>query len=277
MRAAAEIIRESEVLIFNIGAGMGVASGIGTFRGRNEVSEGWGPITSGDESCYSMCKPRRFDENPHLAWGYSYSRECNFRETTPHEGYNILLQWATTRPYAIFTSNIDGHFERAIMAQGPVPAALVEYHGSINWMQCHMNCKNRLYPRNATIYDVHPVTGEANAYPTCPDCNRCMRHNICLIADGHFNNDFRERELARLKRFEDTHAHKRIAVVEIGAGFMIPTVREKSAELVRTRGARLIRINLDDPELDMDQDGQTHVSIGAGALESLIGINNFLL
>lgn len=68
----------------------------------------------------------------------------------------------------------------------------------------------------------------------------------------------------------------KVVVIEIGAGHGIPTVRRKSGELTRDVGAILIRINLDDPELDGATDvghlreDPAHVSIGGkGALEAL--------
>jgi len=268
---AAQLIRGAEVLVYCLGAGIGADSGLGTFRGRHQVDTGFGPLERGEETPYSLSKARRFDENPNLAWGYHYTRECNFRAAEPHEGYRILLQWTDTRPYAVFTSNIDCHFERALRAAvAAMPDALVEYHGSVKWMQCHVNCKKKLHPPNTAQYEVDPKTGEADSYPVCPDCRSRMRHNVCLISDGAFNDDIRARELARMKRFETQSNGKRVVVVEIGAGRAIPTVRNKSIELVRTLGATLVRINLDDAELDGLEADERHVSIGErGALDAL--------
>lgn len=281
MKGAAKLIHEADVLVFTLGAGMGVDSNLGTFRGRNQASTGWGPLEREEETPYSMSKPRRVDENPHLAWGYSYSRECQFRQNPPHKGYSILLEWAQDKPngYAIFTSNIDGHMKRAIRENGiALPHALVEYHGSIDKMQCHVNCKKRYYDPVVGTYEIDAQSGEANDFPKCPDCQKPLRHNVFLIGDYDFNDKERKEELAKFEKQQEQwrQSSLKVVVIEIGAGNGIPTVRRKSGELTQKLGTRciLIRINLDDHELhgnvDDVRDDTAHVSIGGlGALDAL--------
>ena len=56
----------------------------------------------------------------------------------------------------------------------------------------------------------------------------------------------------------------RLAIVEIGAGTAVPTVRMTSEQLAHRPGATLIRINLREPEVPRD-----HIGIAIGGLEAL--------
>jgi hypothetical protein len=65
----------------------------------------------------------------------------------------------------------------------------------------------------------------------------------------------------------------RVAIVEVGAGKAIPTIRHLSESVLRSRPcATLIRINLDDADVP-PQLADRCISVGgAGALQALQGI-----
>lgn len=286
---AARILNAADAIILTNGAGLGVDSGLGTFRGRHQQDRGWGPIISDAESPYSMSKPYRFDEDPHLAWGYHFSSYVDFEVAHPHAGYHMMLDMCAKKPrgFAVFTSNIDAHWPRAIetSTSGARPQALVEYHGSMRWMQCHLNCRRKCWETKETVsliqYTVDPLSGMADGFPMCPTCRGVARFNVCLIADTSFCESRRKVQqdhwLAYMQLLKDTPC--KVAVLEIGAGSGIPTVRRMSGELTTTLGAKLIRLNLDEPELDLNVDkgylreDSDHVSIGGiGALDALARI-----
>ncbi len=287
IKRAAKLIKDADALIFTNGAGLGVDSGLATFRGRNQEDSGWGPITRDVESPYSMAKPRRVDEDPCLAWGYSAYR-CNaFKATEPHNGYHIMRQWGQSKRigYAVYTSNIDGHWRRVLQNDPAVP--LVECHGSIDLMQCHVDCQLMTWETDfASIANttIDPETGKCNmeSLPMCPYCKGPSRFNVCLVADNHFNKIRFDHQTAHWEAFLTEKLSKtlKIVVVEVGAGTNIPTIRRLSAALTRRFGATLVRINLDDPELDRSVDighliqNNVHVSIGTlGALDALARID----
>ena len=64
--SAKRLIQDAQVLIITSGAGMGVDSGLGTFRGRHAQETEWGPYEREEETPYSMAKPRRMNEDPHV-------------------------------------------------------------------------------------------------------------------------------------------------------------------------------------------------------------------
>lgn len=275
--AAAALIKDCRALVVTCGAGMGVDSGLATFRGRNQKSQGWGPIEREEETPYSMCKPRRFDEDAALAWGYSVTRYKAFEEATPHAGYSMILSWQ--KPLAIFTSNIDSHFHRTILGRGGVHAKvpLVEYHGSMRHVQCHRNCRGSVAPAQHDVVAntvVDAVSGQAEVlYPKCENCGALQRFNVCLIADTHFNSELRDEQLKAFHRFVYHWQQTDLVVLEIGAGKAIPTVRDMSEMLLFEKGASLIRINLDDPELPTAPEDEQSVSLQGGALEMLRAID----
>lgn len=279
--AAATAIKEARALVITCGAGMGVDSKLATFRGRHAegVGEGaWAPIARGEETPYSMCKPRRFDEDALKAWGYTVNRWRAFTAAQPHEGYRLILGWQ--KPCAVFTSNIDGHWSSALSAQSAERAPLVEYHGSMRHIQCHKNCRGSIAPVVDTLLAAMTVdaqTGECDAlYPSCPSCGGLQRFNVCLIADTHFNTVLRDEQLPAFERFVHEHGGEPFVVLEIGAGRALPTVRDRSESICRAHPetATLVRINLDEPEMPADVRG---VSIGGiSALQALRELQNIL-
>src|SRR5262245_61181865 len=127
---AAERLRESDCLIITAGAGMGVDSGLPDFRGRSGLwnMEGGRFI--------DVSTPWTFQEYPRQAWGF-YGHFLNLcRAATPHDGFQVLRKLAQRLPTWIFTSNVDGHFQRA----GLPAERIVECHGSLGRLQCFKRC-----------------------------------------------------------------------------------------------------------------------------------------
>jgi len=56
-----------------------------------------------------------------------------YRQTKPHAGFDILLKWAQAKPrgFFVFTSNVDGQFQKAGFPEDNI----VECHGSIHFLQ----------------------------------------------------------------------------------------------------------------------------------------------
>ena len=60
-----------------------------------------------------MANPEWFDTNPRLAWGFYGHRLNLYRSTEPHNGFKIILEISKDKiPVFIFTSNVDGHFQK---------------------------------------------------------------------------------------------------------------------------------------------------------------------
>jgi len=82
-----------------------------------------------------MANPHWFDADPKLAWAFYGHRKNLYKATEPHRGFQIMLNWARREKkhaYFVFTSNVDGHFQKA----GFNEDAVYEVHGSINHFPC---------------------------------------------------------------------------------------------------------------------------------------------
>lgn len=81
--------------------------------------------------------PHWFENDPDFAWGFWSHRVQLYKDTKPHEGFNILKKWANSkqsvandkgikRAYFSFTSNVDGHWHRILPEKD-----IYEIHGYI--------------------------------------------------------------------------------------------------------------------------------------------------
>lgn len=242
---AAEAIRAADALLITAGAGMGVDSGLPDFRGDEGFWKAYPVMAKLGLSFADMANPKWFKSDPHLAWAFYGHRLNLYRRTKPHDGFATLLEWARHKPdgYFIFTSNVDGHFQKA----GFEANRVVECHGSIHHFQCTAGC------RNSSIWDAQDehvsvdetVFRAAAPLPRCRHCGNMARPNILMFGDSSWAGG---RSSEQYKRFNDWLAAlekkpARLAVIELGAGTAIPTVRHMSEELAKRLTGTLIRIN----------------------------------
>jgi NAD-dependent SIR2 family protein deacetylase len=113
--AAAEVIADADALLVAAGAGMGVDSGLPDFRGPEGFWRAYLTLGRRGLQFYEVASPRTFDTDPALAWGFYGHRLSLYRRTVPHAGFGILRGWGERMLYGcgVFTSNVDGQFQRA--------------------------------------------------------------------------------------------------------------------------------------------------------------------
>ena len=113
---------------------MGVDSGLPDFRGPEGFWRAYPPLRQRGLTLPQVSTPGWFEHDPQFAWWFFGHRIELYRNTPPHNGFNILREWASRMPngYFVFTSNVDGHFQKA----GFDPERVIECHGSIQYMQC---------------------------------------------------------------------------------------------------------------------------------------------
>jgi hypothetical protein len=92
-----------------------------------------------------------------------------------------------------------------------------------------------------------------------------------MFGDYSWISDRTQRQEDHFEAFLETHRDQPIAVVEIGAGTMVPTIRFLSERLGRRTGIKVIRINPREPHIDAP-----HISLNCGGLEGLRGIEQQL-
>src|SRR5580700_1190478 len=128
--AAAKAIFDADALLIGAGAGMGVDSGLPDFRGNEGFWNAYPAFRRQKLSFVELANPAWFDADSGRAWGFYGHRLNLYRATQPHDGFQRLLAWGRSkrRGYFVFTSNVDGQFQRA----GFDADRIVECHGSIH-------------------------------------------------------------------------------------------------------------------------------------------------
>jgi NAD-dependent SIR2 family protein deacetylase len=267
VQQATEIIARADALVVAAGAGMGVDSGLPDFRGTDGFWRAYPPFAALGLRFEEVANPRWFDRDPELAWGFYGHRLNLYRQTQPHTGFHILREWADKMPRGagVFTSNVDGHFQRAGFDDGRIE----EHHGSLNFLQCTVPCGEEIWPADDVEIYVDEETFRAEEpLPRCPHCGALARPNVLMFSDGRWVWNRSEAQRQRLKTWLDTLENAELVVIECGAGTAIPSVRYFSEEL-QSAGATLIRIN------PREADGPLGtISLESGALAVLEAIAN---
>jgi NAD-dependent SIR2 family protein deacetylase len=270
IQRAAETISCAEALLIGAGAGMGVDSGLPDFRGPQGFWRAYPPYEKMGLDFVSLANPRWFSEDPELAWGFYGHRMGLYRNTQPHEGFDILRRWASRLPLGafVFTSNVDGHFQRA----GFAPEQIVEVHGSFDGMQCVRDCGVGIYRGAEVSVEIDPATMRAvRPLPECPNCGSLARPNILMFGDWGWDSSRADVQHRNMARWLDSVSGRRLVIIEFGAGQAVPSVRMACERVARLCGGTLIRINLREAEVPSG-----HISLPVGALAALRSIENKL-
>ncbi len=265
LHLAAAAIRSADALLITAGAGMGVDSGLPDFRGNEGFWKAYLIVARLGLSFAELANPAWFKNDPELAWAFYGHRLNLYRQTTPHAGFAKLLEWARNKPvgYFIFTSNVDGHFQKA----GFDPDRVEECHGSIHHFQCAANCTQSIWDAgNEQVNVDETIFRAARPLPRCGYCGGMARPNILMFSDFSWLTERNEVQHQRFLRWLRELAEKsaRLAVIELGAGKAIPTVRHTSESIVKRLGGTLIRINPQESGVPAG-----HYGIATGALDGI--------
>lgn len=231
-----KMLSSADSLIFTAGAGMGVDSGLPDFRGNHGMWQFYPELGKQQIDFSSIANPAAFYADPELAWGFYGHRLALYRRTKPHQGFYLLKRLAEqlNLPYFVFTSNVDGQFQKA----GFDPQSIYECHGSIHYLQCLGGCQYDIW----TATRLKPVIDEQRCQwlgelPGCPTCGGLARPNILMFDDWHWREQRHNQQKQRLDCY--LSQYRQPVVIEIGAGTAIPTVRYFSERFAPS----LIRIN----------------------------------
>lgn len=230
---------QADGLLIAAGAGMGIDSGLPDFRGPGGFWRVYPALGRARIAFESIANPAAFAHDPRLAWGFYGHRLDLYRRTVPHAGFAMLREIAGNMAHGarVFTSNVDGQFQKA----GFAAEGVCEVHGSIHHLQCSAVCSERIWPAD----DFRPAIDEDNCrllgeLPSCPDCGALARPNILMFGDRQWIGRRSQLQEQRLERW--LRQVERLLVIEIGAGLQVPTVRR----FAENCGGRLIRINPDE-------------------------------
>lgn len=267
MRASAQraagLIARADALIVTAGAGMGIDSGLPDFRGPEGFWGAYPALGRARIRFEDIANPQAFEDDPYLAWGFYGHRLNLYRATEPHAGFGILRDIADGLPHGafVFTSNVDGQFQKA----GFPPSRVVECHGSIHHLQCLRGCGAGILPADGVAVEVDAESCRARKpFPACPGCRGLARPNILMFGDMGWDDARTAAQHATLSTWLDG-VKGPLVVVELGAGTNVPTVRMFSDRAGRGAGRTLVRVNPREPQL-----GWGFEPASPGSLEELL-------
>jgi len=264
---AANSIAQADALIIGAGAGMGVDSGLPDFRGNQGFWRAYPPLKHLGISFVEMANPRWFTKKPRMAWAFYGHRHQLYSTTQPHDGFETLRRWGEKMRHGafVFTSNIDGHFQRAGFAEERV----CECHGSLSHGQCVNACGGAIWPFGDLDLAIDLQTLICNGpLPQCPRCGDTARPNVLMFGDWGWLSERCEQQEACFGKWLAGLADSRVVLVECGAGQAVPTVRMTMERLAARFEAPLIRIN---PREAQGPAGT--ISLAMGAAEGLVAID----
>jgi NAD-dependent SIR2 family protein deacetylase len=264
---AKKVIQEAESILITTGAGMGVDSGLPDFRGKEGFWNAYPYAKKLGLNFQDLANPRWFTENPKLAWAFYGHRLNLYRKTQPHEGFYLLKKLVESKnnDYFIFTSNVDGQFQKS----GFDEKNIVEIHGSIHYLQCVLPCSDDIWSAEGVEVNVDMENFQAlDPLPICKNCGRIARPNILMFSDFSWIPTRTENQEFRFDLWLNKvlNKDKKLVIIEIGAGKAIPTVRFTSEKIGRQLRSTLIRINPRDYDVPSNIDA---ISIPMGGLEGL--------
>ena len=260
IRQAAQAINQASALLITAGAGMGVDSGLPDFRGNSGFWRAY-PALQG-YPFEEMANPKWFTDDPTRAWGFYGHRLNLYRETIPHKGFEILLNWSKNIPHFIYTSNVDGQFQKAGFADDKI----VECHGSIHHLQ-HLSTRqhgSEIWSAEGYTVDVDMATVRAKE-PLPTKDGHILRPNILMFGDGGWCDDRTDQQYEKFQQWFSNTDMSKVVIVEMGAGTAIPSVRNLSSRFQKN-GGTLIRIN---PRESQGAD----IPFALGAKEALMAID----
>lgn len=266
---AAAAVAAADALLIGAGAGMGVDSGLPDFRGDQGFWTAYPAYGKLGLKFTQLANPAWFGTDPGLAWGFYGHRLGLYRTTFPHDGFAILKRWGDAAKHGlfVFTSNVDGQFQRA----GFDPDRVGEVHGSIHRLQCVKDCGIGVFPADGWEVTVDPGTFRAaEPWPACPGCGGLARPNILMFNDGGWDERVWVRQRTCFSEWLSGLDTRRVVAVECGAGKAIPTVRNTCEMIIDGIGppALLVRLNVRESDVPPGQ-----IGIPVGALAGLRAID----
>ncbi len=142
------------------GAGISAASGIPTFRGKQDSL--WSRYRPED-----LATPAAFGRDPELVWRWYDWRRSLIAAAAPNAAHEALARLERTAPVTIITQNVDGYHQQA------GSSAVLEFHGSIWQVRC-LQCGNEKLDRRVPL----PIP------PRCEKCGGMLRPGVVWFGEG---------------------------------------------------------------------------------------------
>jgi NAD-dependent SIR2 family protein deacetylase len=244
IQKARHIIEEADAVLITAGAGMGVDSGLPDFRGNEGFWKSYPVAKARHLSFESLANPDWFEREPTLGWAFYGHRLNLYRDTIPHEGFKLLRELCQSKgnDYFVVTSNVDGQFQKAGFDEDKI----CEIHGSIHHLQCTKDKDHGIWSADEDNIEVDMEIFKAvSPLPLCPACCGLARPNILMFGDWDWIGNRSDMQMKRFGRWklDLVNESKKVAVIEIGAGTAISSIRRMSESAAKQFRTSLIRMN----------------------------------
>jgi NAD-dependent deacetylase len=181
-----EDLRAAEQIVFVTGAGMGLASGLATFRGTEP-----GAIWARDVQ--ELGTWRYFQQDPVGSWRWYLSRFGGIDEAAPNAGHlavAALERWQVGRGrgFQVITQNIDTLHRKA------GTRALIEVHGRADQVRCadhgcRYGAPSGMIPRVKVDFASFQASPSAATLPRCPACGELIRAHVLWFDETYDSHD----------------------------------------------------------------------------------------
>lgn len=268
IKKAVELIKQSKKIIIYAGAGIGIDSGLPAFRTPNGFWKEYPFLKNKNYDFEKIANPISFEEDPYLAWQFYGHRFNMYKKTKPHKGFKILKKWVKNKDYFVFTTNVDGHFQKS----GFNPSSIFEVHGTINRIQCQIPS----YINNCESIEISKLVQNKNFeienLPLC-SCGKIARPNILMFNDAFFCHKHSRKQEEKYDEFIDKDLEDCL-LIDIGSGMDIPTIAsEVNGMLQDCLG--VIQIN-PDPKFYWSSAKKPKIDLKGGSLEILLKLDEVL-
>jgi NAD-dependent deacetylase len=215
--AACAIIRPARFLFVLTGAGISAESGVPTFRGPGGY---WR-----NRHFSELASPDAFTRDPRLVWDWYLERRRTVRACEPNAAHRALAAWSARGTGRLVTQNVDGLHERAGHRHP------IRVHGSLWRNRCTRCGAER--EENTLEYAELPVS---------PCCGTLERPGVVWFGEALPPDALGAADQA---------ARQADAVLVVGtSGVVYPAAG--FVELARRRGARVVDVNPEGSELEVD-------------------------
>lgn len=268
-----EILENADACLIFTGAGMGVDSGLDVFRGNEGLWSKFPDAGNLKLGFKDLANPNNYLKHPDVVIPFYLYRLKSYIENEPHSGYYELFGYAENlkEKYFVTTSNVDGFLHKTGFHHDHIH----EEHGSIHKWQCsNYKCSHNQGVEG--LVDISTLNTDNYESLKCSICGEYLRPNLCMFWDAEWLDSLYSAQEMKFNVYYNRLRERRranVAVIEIGAGTAIRTIRSKSEMSAFDFDTKLIRINPDQEKSYVDE---TTIHINKSAAEGISYIMNLI-
>lgn len=219
----ADLIQNSQRIVFFTGAGISTESGIPDFRSPGGLWEKNRPI---DFSEFMASSDARRE-----SWRRKFAMDSVISTAKPNEGHKAISNlYERGSVAAVITQNIDGLHQLSGIPEEDV----VELHGNTTYAKC-LDCHERM-----SLQDVKTVFDNNETLPQCPSCGGVVK--TATISFGQ------SMPVAQMQRAE-IEAIECDLFIAIGSSLVVYPAAQIPV-IARQNGAELVILNREETPLD---------------------------